>query len=708
MRTARAPLVITPLVVPAIGIAMIGIAMIAMATFAVGCLNETAVPPCNGPLCRDAGVDAEEGPRIFVDPPFGVGFDCGRLGCSTEKRLTVENRGTGSVRVVLARLSVGSSNDFVLRRADEGPLPVDDSTAVNVRPDTSLPLIVTYTPTDGASDAATLWIDWYDGELPFEDAVIERVELPLTARVLGPPQAELGSGRVNFGYTAPGTTVSGEVVVHHSGEDGILSVGPLVLEEESGMDVSIFRAPTPDAWDARLLNPGEEARFAVEFAPDAAHVFRNAALLATNDEAGPQLRVLLHGTGDGEPRLHLSEESADVDLGDVRVGVLRSRDIVIENTGGAPLQVDAAVVAGTTDGFSVAPASIAAVAPLQSAVFAVTFAPTRGGDVSGTLRLQSNDPTSSSTEIPLHGFGNSPELIATPEEVQFEDIVLGWSSAPQEVSIQNGGFGELTITSIEFEVGSSAQLRLVNVPRLPIKLAPGEAPLVFSTLVMGTSIGAANGTLIVGSDAVGGADVTRIPLSGRVLSCEDGCPVAHGEPSCASGSCAVDVCDDRYHDADADVGTGCECAEDPIPASGGLLRDIPGACDGLNIGPIHDCSDPRQVSFSGSLHADSDVDLFFVRANDAGDLFCNGFGDAFYLNVDLTDRMPGMQVCMRRGGEGTGCGGELFRTCAPGHLEYRGVGGAADTSDVTIWVEWANRDLAACGEYTLRVSANDI
>ena len=101
------PRLLSAVVVGVVGVVVVG----------AGCLSEIAAPGCRGPTCKVVDDNAEP-PRLFVDPPFGLGFDCVTLGCDVERRMVVENRGGGTISLALARLSVDTSTDFSLRTAE--------------------------------------------------------------------------------------------------------------------------------------------------------------------------------------------------------------------------------------------------------------------------------------------------------------------------------------------------------------------------------------------------------------------------------------------------------------------------------------------------------------------------------------------------------------------------------------------------------------
>jgi len=689
------------------------LALAAAGVFVVGvtaaCPNEIATSGCPPGGCEPKVPEAP--PRLFVDPPFGLGYDCITLGCDNERTLTVENRGGGKVRLTLVRLSVDTSPDFTLRRADGGALPIDDATAVDVTPDAPLQLLVRYAPTDGTADTGKVLLDWFDGALAFADAVVTNVELPLSTRALGGATATLVEPRLNFGFVDVGGEVRREIVVRNAGDGGVLTVGPVALEDGTA---PVFVEPQAGDWGEHFVNPGDEARIPVVFRPDAAAAFLGALQVRTSDGGAPALRVEVAGTAVAEPRLQLSTTA--VQFGNVRVGVLRTETVTATNIGGAPLTFSPSVAAGA--GVALSSTEPVTLPPLESAAFTVSWTPIAGGPFAGAVALSTDDPTQPQSTITLDGFANAPLLSATPASVDFGGVVQGWTTGAQTFLLSNTGFGELTLSSIAFEVGSSSQIVLTDVPALPIKLTPGEDPVAISVFMTASTLGTQSAVVLVGSDSVdgplGSGFIGRLNVAGRVITCEEGCPVDNGQPSCGTGACAIGTCNDRFHDANNGFGDGCECGEDTI--GGGQRRDIEGSCNpGLNIGPLgDDCARTREVRRGGNtLHDERDVDVFFFHATDESVFFgCDGFGDTFGVRIRLEGAPADMRLCAVQQADGTGCGGENQRRCvnAGSDLFFGGGNqpfGGSDTSDFTVWVEWAPEAAAQCGSYTLFVKGND-
>ena len=84
------------------------------------------------------------------------------------------------------------------------------------------------------------------------------------------------------------------------------------------------------------------------------------------------------------------------------------------------------------------------------------------------MRFASYDPTLTEDWLVLLVYGMAPEGVVLPPSLDFGNIAHGWTSEAQTVYLSNGGTGELTISSVSFELGSSAQVRLAEEPALPV------------------------------------------------------------------------------------------------------------------------------------------------------------------------------------------------------------------------------------------------
>lgn len=663
-----------------------------------------------GEPCDKGEDDDPEPPRLYVDPPFGVGFDCVQPGCDETGSFRVENRGSGLVNLTLARLSVTTTGEMsvTLHDADGAPLtaPTTDK-PLRLKEGEHVEARVRYAPTDAAADEGELWLDWYDGALDFEDAVVKRVELPLTTRVLGQAEAELVTPRLNFGYAAPGERVVLPLKITNTTEgSAALALEPPVFDPASDAHFSL--AEEPDG--PLFVPPGETVEISIAFEPDVADAYGGVLYVPTNDGGRPQLVVELLGTAIQEPYFAiLRPDDWRLDFGDVRVGNDKSRTVTLRNLGGQPLAVTPSMPVGAELGFSTTVSldqPLPSIAPLAEATFEVSSSPTAGGDLAGQLRFTTNDPTLPEDWIDLHVYGSAPEGLASPGSLDFGSVVQSWTTEPREVRVTNNGTGDLTITSVSFELGSSSQVRLAEQPSLPVKLRPGDEPLIITVFVQAQTIGPANAVLLIETDGIE-QPTMRVPVSAQVVTCEQACPVANGTPSCTAGQCEVGSCQSSFHDADQAFSTGCECAED---TTGGGYSDVSRFCTSEgNVGPLADncgSGNSNWVQRTGSLHTVDDIDLYHFSADDGGSATCDTFGESFRVQVELANAHPDVEFCRLSLGPGGSCGGEITSAqCGFRSWSDTGSYGSNDDTYVLVWVRRRPGAPATCGNYTIRFRA---
>ena len=374
--------------------------------FVVGCPEDTGTANCseNPEDCvtSDDAVPA----RLYVDPPFGLGFGCVLIGCNDAKILTLENRGGGKLAITSVRFQEGSSPDFSFRLFHKEDDPEDEALPA---PSVEEPLLikdsktkaleVTYIPTDGIADEAVLVIEAHDASLSYKDSVLTTLEVPLRSRVLGSVVLSPSASEVNFGYVPPNETVEASLFLNNTSQnDAVLTLAGLSVDSDS--EVFDFTFPSnPHA------NPGESIEVLITFTPEDFHDYAGQLTVVTNDTAQPLIAVNLRGTAFSEPGIRITPSIGEgIDFGAIRVGESEEWELHLYNAGGAPLTVTPTLSplgeTGTeTFNLSVAAGdSMPAIAPLETSVLTVVATPEVGGDGEAVLQLVTNDPNNSRTD----------------------------------------------------------------------------------------------------------------------------------------------------------------------------------------------------------------------------------------------------------------------------------------------------------------------
>ena len=658
----------------------------------MGCPNPGVTDACDGGGECGAGSLA---PRLYVSPPFGLGFDCITVGCDATSTMRMQNRGGGQVTITRALLTTTSSSDF------EVVLP--QTLPVSLGPQDELSVAVHYKPTDALPDEGAVRISYSLSPAAGPDP--EPVSMALRTRSLGTPKAQVTQEELNFGYVEPGLSATQELTIENVSLTGsVLAITDTELEDGSDpaftvlTDLPVF----VNSMESQIIR----VRMSVPLDLASLRVFRGVLHLQTNDGAHPDIPVGLIGTGRTDPSLLVDLPSNVLNVGSMAVGGNPlSVTVRIRNVGGDQLRVEPRLVTAGGAGFSTVPSAglLPALGPFAWGQLTVNFTATRGGVATATngdvpyLSLLSNDPDRPDVRIRLEAFGVLPNASTNPNRLDLGPVVVGWPVEPRTLNVYNTGQGPLHVSEIYMQPGSNAQLSVDQVSGLPITLLPEDPPIAVSVHYSPAVLGYATGNLVVHSDDPD-QPLKLVPLSGTAVSCQEGCPLPHAVPSCALGKCTIASCNTGWHDTDGQDLSGCECGEDADGEVGTVCN-----FGAVNLGTFKD-EDGREIHRSGTLHNGSDEDVFWLFAEDSGAL-SELFGDSFDLRIDLQGTPAGVEMCLRQADhdvQGQGCG---RGTEACGYRNFRkdGSWGSEDGRDVTVRIRFTPGTAPFCAAYTLRV-----
>ena len=682
-------------------------------SFSTSCMREVQTIDCEKEpqhdSCKMLSIQNQGfSPRIYVDPPFGLSFSCVLLGCDETRTMVVENRGDALLAISKTRIVSIENHDFSfkLRQQTDDGLYVDTDlpspqTPLFLAPSEKVEVEVRYDPQDAEEDIASFKLDWFNPKDSYENAVIEKLELALSAQYLGAAKDTITSDTLNFGYISVGQQTTRHVdITNTSTTDVVLALQSAdILSEEP----DTFRI---EPGFVALVNPGDTISVPVTYSPLLPQASFAALQLQTNAIEG-SYEIALMGTALESPTLTIVDPlDGLIDFGPVGLGTQHERSLQIRNDGGESASLQAQISLGSVAGFELIDGHSVLLDPLTDALVTVALSPNQGGQIAGELSLNliSNSPAASapsSATIGLRADVQAPLLELGTPSLSFEPLVPGWVSSTQSIDIKNAGSGLLVIDDIGFEPGSSDQFEFTAPVDMPLFLNPDEG-ISLPLMVSANLLGPATGAVIFQSNSVDTA-VHRVDLDVTIVSCEDACPIGGGTPSCNGGACSLEACDPGKHDSDGDLANGCECVED----QGG--NDFGQVCsDRHDLGTLGDnCSShPNTRMVTGTLHHQDDVDLFFVKTDDAGNAICDTLGDTSETSVELVDGPPGLSLCARIRDPETGCGGYThhFDASVCGQTKYRHSGsyGSSDDKELTAWVLWKPSASPVCGEYTLR------
>jgi uncharacterized membrane protein len=427
-------------------------------------------------------------PHLGINPT-SVSFGSVTTGTSSSQTITISNSGSGTLNVTQQSVTGAGFSVTGLN------LPLALSAGQNST------FNVVFAPASAGSVTGSL-------SLTSNDLSTPTASIALAGTGLAPatPSITLNPASLSFGSVTVGSNSTLNFTITNSGS-ATLNVSQISI---AGTGFTLSMVPTLPL----ALAANQSATATVRFAPLTATAASGTVTVSSDASNGTTKTVTLSGTGATAltPQLTLTPGSAS--FGNVVTGSNSSQPIKITNSGNATLTISQQTVAGT--GFSVTgltvPLSLTAG---QNTTFNLVFAPQSSGNVSGSLTLASNDPSSPNTTIALSGTGVAATftLSANPTSLSFGNVNVG-SSSQNSVTLSNSGNSSITISQfIVSGAGFSA-----NGVATPVTLSPAQTATLNVTFAP-TGAGNLTGTVNVSSNAT---STPSISLSGSGVQ-----PVSH-------------------------------------------------------------------------------------------------------------------------------------------------------------------------------------
>jgi len=239
------------------------------------------------------------------------------------------------------------------------------------------------------------------------------------------------------------------------------------------------------------LTPTQTVTFSVKFAPTVAGAV-SGNLAIVSDASNSPLNIALSGTGVTPGQITPNPTSQS--FGNVVIGSSKSLTETLTNSGGSSLTISAASATGS--GFSITGLTLPlTLAVGQSSTFAVKFAPTAAGAVTGNVAITS-DGSNPDLNIALSGTGVTPgTLSANPASLSFGTVQVG-SSANLSETLTNTGGSTVTISQANV-TGTGFSITGLT---LPTTLTAGQS-VTFTATFAPVATGAVSGNLAIVSDA---------------------------------------------------------------------------------------------------------------------------------------------------------------------------------------------------------------
>lgn len=265
-------------------------------------------------------------------------------------------------------------------------------------------------------------------------------------------------------------------------------------------------------WTGLSVPAGGSCAVSIDVTTLIAGTFTNtiAAGGMTSDQGSNASPVSASLTVSAAPAPAVTLNVSSLNFGSVTVGTQSAtQDIVITNSGTAPLTIASAAVTGEFGRAASPRCDGVVLAPSATCTEKVFFAPLTVGLKSGTWSVTS-DASGSPHSVSLSGQGvtaPTPAVSLSPTSLIFGSQTIGTTSAPQTVTLTNSGTGTLNISAI----GTTGDF--AKSTACPAALAPGNSctiDVTFTPLIAGSRVG----ELKVFDDASGSPHVVALSGTG--------------------------------------------------------------------------------------------------------------------------------------------------------------------------------------------------
>lgn len=294
-------------------------------------------------------------------------------------------------------------------------------------------------------------------------ATILLLPSPLFAQsTTAPPSASVSPSSLSFSALEVGrAAVSQSVTVTNTGAGQLRVTGASV----AGAAASDFTVTN----SCRLpLGRNQRCSIGVGFKPAASGAREATLSIATSDKT---LTVKLSGSvAATAPKISLTP--AALSFGSANVGsTSTTQKLTLNNSGSAEFTVGAVRASGADAfDFSVKSSCEAKLAAGKSCEITVAFAPKSPGEKSVSLTIAGKALGSPATSR-FTGTGVGSKLVASTPRLAFAELANGGQSAPQSVTLSNGGNAPLTFSRVSLTGTSAAHFSQTNT--CSAALAPG-------------------------------------------------------------------------------------------------------------------------------------------------------------------------------------------------------------------------------------------
>ncbi len=454
-----------PFVVAAGQSAIIGVSFTPQAAGAASGSLSVVSDASNSPLALPlTGVGLP--PGQISSMPAALNFGSVSDGSISTLTVALDNS-TGGQSVIVTQLNITGSG-FSLSSPPSLPLTIPAGQAANVQ--------VSFDPATGGQASGNLAV--------ISNAIDPNLSIGLSGMGLAPGQLGASPTSLNLGSVDVGSSANGTVQITNAAGGQSVIVSSLNV---TGAEFSLGTAPAVPF----TLTPGQSVNIGVSFNPTTGGSALGSLVVDSN-ASNPVLTVGLSGVGLAPGQLGANPTS--LNFGNVDLGTNSNSSVQITNgSGGQSVIVSAVNVTGS--GFSLT-SSVGVpftLAPGQSKMIGVTFAPTSGGQASGSLGITSN-ATDPNLEVPLSGDGIDGQLSVSPTTLAFGTQYIG--SQTTKTGTLTASNASVTVTSANWN-GTGYSVSGISFP----VTIPAGNNATFQVTFAPTTSGASNGGISFVSNA---------------------------------------------------------------------------------------------------------------------------------------------------------------------------------------------------------------
>ncbi|MGH9804347.1 MAG: choice-of-anchor D domain-containing protein [Candidatus Acidiferrales bacterium] len=326
------------------------------------------------------------------------------------------------------------------------------------------------------------------------------------SQAANPARTVASVSAVNFGQQQVGTTSSPVLIRLTCSGSKQVNINSIDINGPFG-----YSGPSLPA----KLVCGSVLDLYVTFSPNSVGtVGPNYFTISSNAGNSPQ-SIPLSGEGTGDTQsASLSVSPTALSFGSQTIGTTSaSQPVTLSNTGSTSVTLSSATITGPFllsgwAGNTTLPAG-------QSLALQVAFNPATEGNLTGTLSITSNAPSSPNV-VSLSGTGtvsSAPLASVSPTSLNFGTQTVGTPSSPQTVTVANAGTADLAISGISI----TPSVFTISGPAAPVTVAPSQS-VSYGVTFTPTASQSYSGQLSFTSNSSGSPHVVSLSGTGATES----------------------------------------------------------------------------------------------------------------------------------------------------------------------------------------------